>query len=314
MQTEAPIELIIAWCEGSISEADHIKLQSWRQAHAHHEQFFRRFESIWNTVQPSSSSFQPDVEKALMKVHHRMGRRFLIRRAVQVAALFIVLLGVWQLFRMVQPNSPQQYLVAQQQQTLYLPDSTKVVLAEGARLEYPLAFDADERLVKLQGKAWFDVHHNAKQPFVIRTRKAQTTVLGTQFTLISTADGKEEVYLDEGRVSYTTRGWFAETAVLKPGEKAIIKEGNLTKSVQVNQNASSWATHKLTFKNTPLYELIVEMQHYYGVTIQLQTERIGQLRFTGTLSHATAEEALRVVAMTLKLKLIHDNQTLTLSL
>jgi len=314
MQSVPPIELIIAHCEGSISESDERSLRAWRESHPDHEQFFRSFESIWKVTQSNSSSFQPQVETALTKVHRRMGRRLFIKHLSQVAAVILVLLGSWSVFHYMIPESNYQQFVAGHQQTLYLPDSTKVILAEGARLTYPETFSKGKRQVQLSGKAYFDVRHNAEQPFVITTQQAQTEVLGTRFTLIANPDGKEAVFLDEGSIAYSSKDWFGEKVILEPGQKATLKEGSITKVQQPHLNASSWATHQLRFKDTPLRVLIKELQEHYGVTIQLQPDRIGHLRFTGKLSQATAQEALRVVALTLKLKLIQDNQTLILTL
>jgi len=314
MQTEAPLELMIAYCEGSISNADSQKLQLWRDAHVHHDQFFRSFESTWTREQSGYSNFQPNVERALSRVHQRMARRLMRRRFSQVAATVMLMLGLWQFFSLINTETSYQQVMALQQTVLYLPDSTRVTLAKGACLDYPFQFDSDERAVKLTGKAFFDVQRNEQKPFVITTTNARTRVLGTQFTLLSTKEGKEEIYLDEGSVVFTKKGWFAEDLILQPGEKATLIDGALVKSSQENKNASAWATRKLRFVNTPLSQLIQEMEVFYGVSIQLQTDRTGHLRFTGTLSHATAEEALRVVALTLQLKLTRNSQTLTLSL
>lgn len=243
-----------------------------------------------------------------------MHRRLFIRRVSQVAAILLVAFGVLAVFSRWSPEASYQQLVAEQQQTIYLPDSTRVTLAEGATIKYPVTFQGNIRPIELAGKAYFDVRHNAEKPFVITTRHTQTKVLGTRFTLVAKEGGQEALFLDEGRVSYSKKGWFGAHVLLEPGQEAVYTNGALTKSDQPHLNASSWATQQLVFKETPLREVAQELQEHYGVTIQLQPGRIGDLRFTGTLSHATAKEALRVVALTLQLNLSHDHQTFTLTL
>jgi ferric-dicitrate binding protein FerR (iron transport regulator) len=64
-----------------------------------------------------------------------------------------------------------------------LPDNSKVWLAPGSKLSYTPFIGKEERSIKLDGEAFFNVTHNAGQPFVVYTGKLATRVLGTTFNI-----------------------------------------------------------------------------------------------------------------------------------
>ena len=64
---------------------------------------------------------------------------------------------------------------------LVLSDGTKVWLNAGSKLRYPERFVGDERQVELSGEAYFDVVHDEKAPFIVKTSRSTITVLGTEF-------------------------------------------------------------------------------------------------------------------------------------
>lgn len=64
-----------------------------------------------------------------------------------------------------------------------LPDNSKVWLAPGSKLSYTSFTGKEERSIKLDGEAFFNVTHNATRPFVVYTDKLATYVLGTTFNI-----------------------------------------------------------------------------------------------------------------------------------
>ena len=69
--------------------------------------------------------------------------------------------------------------------SIELPDSSKVVLNSGSRLEYPDHFGTSDRTVFLHGEAYFDVKRNKNKPFYVKTDEVTIKVLGTQFNVKS---------------------------------------------------------------------------------------------------------------------------------
>lgn len=58
-------------------------------------------------------------------------------------------------------------------------------------ISYSTSFKEGIRQVELDGEAYFDVKHNGDNPFVVRTKSMNVTVLGTEFN-VSAYSGIEE--------------------------------------------------------------------------------------------------------------------------
>ena len=54
---------------------------------------------------------------------------------------------------------------------LVLSDGTVVYMNSESRLKYPVKFVGDERVVKLEGEAYFEVTRDEKHPFIVRTEQ-----------------------------------------------------------------------------------------------------------------------------------------------
>lgn len=67
--------------------------------------------------------------------------------------------------------------------SLVLSDGTRVCLNSQSRLTYPVVFDSKERVVELEGEAYFDVEEDAERPFLIKIKDAAVKVLGTSFNV-----------------------------------------------------------------------------------------------------------------------------------
>ena len=72
----------------------------------------------------------------------------------------------------------------QGKQIVDLPDGSKIVLNANSELNFNrAAFGKTAREVNLVGEATFDVTHDASKPFLVRTGKVTTKVLGTEFNI-----------------------------------------------------------------------------------------------------------------------------------
>ncbi len=84
-----------------------------------------------------------------------------------------------------------------------LPDGTTGMLNSGSKLSYSLPFK-NNRQIKLEGEAWFEVRHDEEYPFEIRTGNSTLKVLGTSFNMSAYPDENYvEVVLQNGKVEFT---------------------------------------------------------------------------------------------------------------
>nr|WP_321406777.1 FecR domain-containing protein [uncultured Carboxylicivirga sp.] len=314
MSKNIPYNIIIASLENKATIDEQKELEHWLTSSNENKAIHESIKQTWSKTQLKRSSFNPNIDAALTQTKKRIHRRLFIKRASGVAAILLIGLMISTLFNPFDNNKQWQSVIAQQQEKVELTDGSIVVLSPGSEIKFPDKFEAKTRRVKIKGKAYFDVTHNINQPFIVETNHTKTKVLGTKFTLVTGSKSNDILYLDEGKVEFSSLAWFGPKQLVKPGEEISLMNGKLIKRIAINDNLSTWATGKLTFKDIALIDLVKQLQVYYQTPIALSTPVIKDLRFSGTITQTEAIDALQIIALTLQLNLSTDNQTLTLSL
>ncbi len=183
-----------------------------------------------------------------------------------------------------------------------LPDSSVVRLNGATTLRVPSRFDTNSRELYLSGEGYFDIRHHEDWPMNIHTSKGVVVkVLGTTFNL-SSYDNDEGIKLTliEGKVVVKDEKTGSEHLVrplqeikLAPQSsvstssnvKAVIKKAN----VQLN---TAWVNGELVFDNTPMPEIIKQLERWYGVHVHVSDPEVLNYRLTGTF---TTESITRVL-------------------
>ena len=190
-------------------------------------------------------------------------------RVAAAAALFLGLLmpAVYHYVKKSTQTGLYQYVEAVTERgeikTIYLPDSTKVVLNAESRLIYPECFSGEQRLVELIGEAIFDVTYYEDMPFIVETTDVEIKVLGTVFNvkayqeddilMISVASGKVEVNVESENIL------LIENRQLNL-EKAT---GNFEKITVDAEKFMDWTDGTLHFVRTPIREVVNMLNRSY---------------------------------------------------
>lgn len=191
-----------------------------------------------------------------------------------------------------------------------LPDGTTGWLNSGSSLDYQTPFRKNRKL-NLRGEAYFDVAHNANQPFEISSGKALIKVLGTKFNLSAYPVEKYiEVVLEEGKVVFSLPE-ESENVVIKPSERVVFEDGKISRSTTDPSKFTAWVEGKLVFRGDPMAEVARRIERWYNVDVRLVDEEIDNYVFRGTFQDDSLEEVLRVLCMTspLKYKIIERKLT-----
>lgn len=215
----------------------------------------------------------------------------------QIAAMIVVAVGIGWVFLDQYWEKQTTLSTTGEMKSFVLPDSSKVWLNEMSELSYGAEFDAKERVVTLQGEAYFEVTKDPSRPFIIHTGAATTKVLGTSFNLRSyPAEPEVELTVVEGSVNFG-----CETKVkVRGGESATFDERSERVALRpVNVNATAWKTGRLYFKNTPLGDVLHDLERYYGVKLDAEPPALRNCHITLSLDHAQPWEAYTLIAQTL---------------
>ena len=219
-------------------------------------------------------------------------------------ALLVSLIGFYQ-WQQKQPDWVTFTAEAQQVKRLTLPDQTEISLAGGSRLTYDARHYGQEmRLVRLEGKAFFEVWHDEARPFRVETAESRVTVLGTRFQVVA---GKEQTTVDvvSGKVGFALRE-KTDSVALTAGLQAYYTSGDprIKVTEQPNPNELAWLTHRLRFEETPLPQVVADLEQAYQTRLSYSGD--ADKRLTATLEELTLEEALQVVNETLDVRITQN--------
>lgn len=156
-----------------------------------------------------------------------------------------------------------------------LSDGTKVWLNSGSTLTFPTVFNGKRREVILVGEAFFDVRHDAKMPFIVKTELFNTRVYGTRFDVRAYHEDTDcSVVLVDGKVGMSANGTApGKEVILEPCQKATLSKGKPGIEITTVENVegcSSWVDGYLTYNNAGVADLLKEVSRYYNIEIEME--------------------------------------------
>lgn len=169
---------------------------------------------------------------------------------------------------------------------IQLPDGSKVWLNAASSLSYPTAFIGKERVVELNGEAYFEVAHNESQPFKVKTSNQEVEVLGTHFNVNSYADeAVVKTTLLEGsvRVRLTEGVKQIEEVVLKPGQQSLNDRFLVVQQADLRQ-VMGWKNGDFIFKRAPLDKVMRELSRWYDVEVEYVSDIKINRTYSGFIS------------------------------
>ncbi|WP_321282488.1 FecR domain-containing protein [Marinifilum fragile] len=161
-----------------------------------------------------------------------------------------------------------------------LSDGTKVWINSGSQLGFHSKFTGKQRIVHLEGEAYFEVSKNPEQPFVVRTNNMDVRVLGThfnvkayeddEFTYATLNEGKVQVFKDE------------MNEVLQPDEQLVLNNNTKAFKKQIVDASiySAWVKGKMMFKDERLEDIMNSLSRWYDVSVFYQNEELKDRRFS----------------------------------
>jgi len=224
------------------------------------------------------------------------------------AVLFIPLLiaSAWLLYNRGQNQDHSTTFVTQEitcppgmRSQVILPDGSKVWLNSESTIKFQIPFSEDIRKVDLIGEAFFDVTKNPKQPFIVKSANVGVKVCGTRFNYKAYQEDKNiEVILEEGSVGLTVsdEGMYNKKR-LTPGDHAVIAKKNNAVDIK-NENIDkyiAWHTGKLVFENTPMSEVALMLERWYGIEVIVQNPEIMDYSFTTTFDNESLFEVIELL-------------------
>ena len=231
-----------------------------------------------------------DALKEMAPVSHS-GRTGIVRTIVKAAigvaaAVAIFFTATWLSDYRMQKDLSRNLITATalpgQIVSMGLPDGTSVQLNSGATMYYPAMFKGKEREVRLEGEAFFEVAHDSKKPFIVKTFASDIKVLGTKFNVNADRNaGEFSVTLAEGSVQVSSLADPGRIIVMKPDEKVYMADGKLMVKRTKVKDEIRWKDGIIDIDGLDFDELIDKLEMAFGVDIVIDRETLPEFKYTG---------------------------------
>lgn len=171
-------------------------------------------------------------------------------------------------------------------------DGSVVTLRPNSSLRQLEAPEGVERF-ELSGEAYFSVTP-AERTFEVVTPDGVIRVLGTKFNVRTWSEGTR-VYLESGSVGFTND---IGNVRLEPGYEASATTFGSPISVVTAKGALStaWMRNELVLDETPLSEVVAELEHHYNIRIDVSDE-VGAQSVSGRLMLGERDRTLDQLRM-----------------
>lgn len=188
-----------------------------------------------------------------------------------------------------------------------LPDGSMVWLNAGSTIQFPNKFGKKSREVKLTGQAYFDVKKD-EVPFNVINDDFTVIVLGTAFDVQAYPKENAEITLERGKVQIETKA--NEQTFLESSQQATINKlnGRIEKRDVDSKVFVSWKDNRLTFEEEPLGKVVLCLERWFNVEINIEDDTLSELKVNGTIEYESISEVLNLLEITSPIRYNYDKE------
>lgn len=207
----------------------------------------------------------------------------------RVAAVFVLALGT---YFFLSPNNIDLVTPAGTHQIWTLPDGSEISLNAASKASYNPESWRDERVIDLDGEAFFDVTKGST--FSVNTSSGVITVLGTEFN-VKVREDQFYVHCFEGLVKVQ----MSDTTLMLPAGNGIrLNNGRIYQDIVTLGAKPDWISGESSFNNIPLSAVFDELSRQYAVIIDYNQELSSLIEtemFSGSITHKDLNIALKTI-------------------
>lgn len=298
-QNQINEEVLISYLKGELTSAQKVAVEEWYDASPENQKTLGEIYYILYINDRINASAGVDVERSLKELKSRISarkahnnrtkvlRRIVWRVSSAAAIVAVLASAIWTTASVVERLSHPITIVTQmgERSQVILPDGTKVWLNSSSSLDYYTSLFSRERLAAITGEAYFEVQHDSRAPFVVRTNGLDIKVLGTKFN-VRNDECKHNIttILLEGSVMGYPTDNEAQSVRLRPSQQLVFD----TQTHQMNLSGCTaselsinWINGQFVFAQKTLEEIVIELKRYYNIDIRFMDEKLKHERFSG---------------------------------
>ena len=329
-------KLLLRYLLGETEQDEMQQVEEWLQLSEKNQKLLDNYEAVWAEAEKlTPNPVAVDTSLAWAKMSDRVDKYEIEKTtdksktislnsrlawiSSSAAAIIIIIFGIYQLLK--KPDiAVQNILLASVENVLHdtLPDGSQIALNTNSKITYPETFSENERRVKLEGEAFFNVEHNKEKPFIIEAGDAFIKVLGTSFNVKAYENSELEVIVTDGLVRLfivDSETMDTSAILLKAGQKGKIstKEKKPVYIAEQIPDALFWMNYTLIFNDTDLKKVFNLLENYYNVKIEVNNKQIYDCRLSTTFSNNSIDDIIKVITATFEFEYTKENNTFTIN-
>jgi transmembrane sensor len=287
---------------GPITPTVDAKFRRWLAADPAHEVDFERQELAWELAGELENDAEiqalvADAQSAGPSRRAQHAQRHLWTWSAVAAALGILAIGI--AYFVQWPNGGDVYVAGiGEQRTILLPDESRMTLNTDTQVR--VMFRRNVRAIEIErGEATFSVTHDAQRPFEVHAGRGLARALGTQFNVLSSAQGATVSVLS-GRVEVVADGADQSSgphsAILVQGQEASYDTTGVS-PVHSAKAARIYAWHsgRIAFEDVDLEHALIEFNRYTATPVVLEDRSLGTVRVTGVFRIGQTDALLQAL-------------------
>ena len=291
--------------DAGLAAARKVDFDRWLATDQRHIQAYERIERLWVKLEaPVAEVARSDPPAAEPDGRGRRWLAPLPPRPVWAAAGLAILLvvGSVQVDDVVTGLRSDHTTAVGERAPLALDDGSRVTLNTNSAIAVNI--NPERREVRLlRGEAWFDVTPDADRPFMVATEAGRIRVTGTSFG-VRLHDGAAVVALAEGKLELRTGdGDAAPALVLTADQQARLSPDGAFGPTALNRTAATaWLRGQLVFFDTPLPDVVAELNRYRAGRIVILGDALDGLTVSGVFTTDNPDAGLDAIASTLPIQ------------
>ena len=333
-----------------LSRQEHAEFQQWVNRSPRHREEIRRLCALWDDLNILTELAAPPATahrqaKARRAGRSRMGTALAFGVLLAAIAVSLTFLAPWEA---PEPTVFHAAEIGAQK-TVELEDGSVMQLNTGSHAKVEYSQDI-RRIRLLKGEAYFEVAHDPERPFLVHAGNNVVRAVGTAFSVhieqsdleVLVTEGVVELTLEaigsstndtstagianagglNGEKGYGSEvernteagGRSAPTPTITISAGQSIKAGKekspqLVTEQQIRRELA-WRQKMLAFSDTPLSEVISEVNRYTATTIVISDPGLGQLRIGGYFRTGETEALLGALESSFGVRVVRVNDKL----
>lgn len=315
---EEALRWLVVLNDPDVDDADRASFEAWLRTGPRHEEAWARAQAVWmrvgmvgpafgvrrsdaaDVVSSASAPLPVLSPSAQSAPRHTATRRQPSRRRLlyAAAASIAVVPAAFVLSRSA--LFADHATSVGERRAFSLDDGSTVELAGATSISVDFS-ETVRRVVLHAGEAFFDVAKESARPFIVQAAEGSTEALGTAFD-VKRFGGEVTVAVVEHSV-----------AVAASGGRVVVREGQQVRYGTRQQlgrvadadlaQVEGWRHDRLVFHETPLGEVIADLERYRGGRIVVTDVRLSRIPVTAVFDARQADAALETIANSLAIRL-----------